>query len=516
MRDALELLRSLVLEDGRRWGDVAQPWQLEDAEAVLALPPPRGGGSGRTPRGVAPVRGAPFASEPYHFLTRGRGGAKTSDLAGVAIAAMLTQAPSSARLYGLAADRDQARLLIDSVRGYVERTPELRGQLSVDTWRVTAARDVVLEALAADAASSWGLRPWFVVADEIAQWNSTGGPRVLWESVSSAAAKNPECRMVLLTSAGDPAHWSRGVLEHAERDPLWRVHEVPGPVPWLDPARVEEQRRRLSESSFARLFLNQWTAGEDRVASLDDLRACVTLDGPQEPREGVAYVIGVDLGLKRDRTAVCICHGERLRGDADPVVGARVVLDRLQTWQGTRLKPVQLDDVENWVAAASEKYNHAGVILDPWQAAGLAQRLQARGVRRTGWSGRDAWSWKVEEFAFSAQSVGRLASTLTLLIRNHALALPDDKELIDELANLRLRETAPGVLRIDHDPDKHDDQAIALALAAQRLAGGVWTQPEQAAQVEWATPRDRMIHEFWEQEDAGVRRARVGVDYRWA
>jgi len=32
-----------------------------------------------------------------------------------------------------------------------------------------------------------------------------------------------------------------------------------------------------------------------------------------------------------------------------------------------------------------------------------------------------------------------------------------------------LRETSPGVRRMDHDPDKHDDWAIALALAAHRL-----------------------------------------------
>jgi hypothetical protein len=84
----------------------------------------------------------------------------------------------------------------------------------------------------------------------------------------------------------------------------------------------------------------------------------------------------------------------------------------------------------------------------------------------------------VEEFIFSAQSVGRLAATLMLLIRNHALALPDDPELIDELANLRLRETSPGVLRIDHNPDKHDDRAIALALAANKLVERAWAQPK--------------------------------------
>ena len=94
-------------------------------------------------------------------------------------------------------------------------------------------------------------------------------------------------------------------------------------------------------------------------------------------------------------------------------------------------------------------------MLDPWQAVDLAQRLRSRGLR-------------VHEFAFSAAAVGRLASTLHLL-RDRALALPDDAELLDELANVRLRETSPGVLRMDHDPGQHDDRAIALALAAQRL-----------------------------------------------
>jgi phage FluMu gp28-like protein len=86
----------------------------------------------------------------------------------------------------------------------------------------------------------------------------------------------------------------------------------------------------------------------------------------------------------------------------------------------------------------------------------LAQRLRDKGIR-------------VSEFTFSSASVGRLASTLHLLLRNRALSLPDDSELIDELANVRLRETSPGVLRMDHDTGRHDDRAIALALAAQGL-----------------------------------------------
>src|SRR5581483_7304710 len=55
------------------------------------------------------------------------------------------------------------------------------------------------------------------------------------------------------------------------------------------------------------------------------------------------------------------------------------------------------------------------------------------------------------------------------LLREHAVALPDAPELLDELAHVRLRESSPGVLRMDHDADRHDDQAIALALVAHSL-----------------------------------------------
>ena len=49
------------------------------------------------------------------------------------------------------------------------------------------------------------------------------------------------------------------------------------------------------------------------------------------------------------------------------------------------------------------------------------------------------------------------------------LWLPDDEALLDELRNVRLRATSPGVVCIDHDPDQQDDRAIALASAASKL-----------------------------------------------
>lgn len=430
---ALDLLASLVLESGARWGEVATADQWADAAAILDPDGP-----------------------PYHFVTRARGYSKTADLAAVALSVMVAELPPGSRLYGLAAAKDQARLLVDSLSGFVLRTPEIGAHVDGSQYKVTTRSGCVLEVLSADDASAWGLRPSFLVVDEIAQWQSTPGPRRLWEAVSSAVVKVPGARLVVLTSAGDPAHWSYQVLEHARSDGLWRTHEIVGPPPWADPARLAEQRRRLPESSWRRLFANEWTAGEDRLTTLESLRACVVLDGPQEPKPGRRYVVGLDVGLVADRTVAAVCHVER----------GVVHLDRLQVWAGSRQSAVQLSVVEAWLVEVARRYAPE-IVADPWQSVGLCQRLRAKGLR-------------VREFVFGAQSVGRLATALHVALRDHRLALFDDEALIDELAHVRLRESSPGVTRMDHDAGRHDDRAIALALAVHRLLdrpqGGNWAQ----------------------------------------
>jgi hypothetical protein len=74
--------------------------------------------------------------------------------------------------------------------------------------------------------------------------------------------------------------------------------------------------------------------------------------------------------------------------------------------------------------------------------------------------------------------IRRRGSTSSLLLRNRALALPDDPELITNSANVRLREVSPGVFRMDHDPDQHDDRAVALALAAHELLNNANRGPQ--------------------------------------
>jgi hypothetical protein len=166
-------------------------------------------------------------------------------------------------------------------------------------------------------------------------------------------------------------------------------------------------------------------------------------------------VVAADLGLVNDRTVCVVAHAELVDG-SDRDGARRVVVDRLARWRGAKGRPVQLSEIEAWVEQSAREYNRAGVHADPWQSAGLLQRLRSRGVR-------------AEEFVFSAQSVGRVAQSLHMALRNRLIWLPDDEDLLAELGRVRLREVSPGTVRLDHDSGQHDDQAVALGIAVSVL-----------------------------------------------
>ena len=454
---AFELLLGLVVDDdGNRWGGRAVDVQRADAQALLDR---------------VDVR--------RHWIGRSRGYAKTDDLAAVTLAALLEQLAPGDEAIGTAADRDQARILVDRIRWLALRTPELRGAVEVGSYTVTTARGVRFEALAADAPSSWGRTPAWAVADELCMWPETPSARTLWESVSTAVVK-ARGRLAVITTSGSPDHWARGVYDHAVTDPAWRVSETLGPAPWLDPDELASERRRLPESTYARLFENAWTSAEDRLLAYDDVEACAVLPGPLDPVRGVRYVIGVDLALRNDRAAVAVCHAESIEGELG---GRRVVCDRLDLFKPTRKREVDLSAVEGLVQARANGYNRATVVFDPAQGWQMMQRLRRAGV-------------SVVEHTFSAAANNKRALILLELVRGRRLAIPDDRELIEELSALRLVERGPGLIRYDHVAGKHDDAATAVSLCAitlvMRAQGGVMKSFVPRGYVDWDPARSRV------------------------
>jgi len=471
---ALNLLAALVLDTGEPWGATATRVQWEDAEAILAEGEPR-----------------------RHWLGRSRGYSKTTDVAALLLVLLTSLAPGS-ECVAAAADADQAAILTRRMRGLIMRTPGLAGQFDIQTRRVTFRKTgSFVEVLAADGASAWGLSPAVVVLDEFPFWHDTENARELFDALVTALPKRPGSRLIVMGTAGDPSSWAAKIYEAALADPeAWRVSEPTGPPPWMSPAEVELERKRLLPSTFARLFQNRWQSGEDRLATPAEVAACVGHEGDLAPAPGHVYAMGLDIGLKSDRTALTIAHMERR---PEPTV----VVDRVFVWQGTLDRPVDLSQVEATIFEAHQSYR-GKVVVDPYQAAHLVQRLRRRGV-------------SMVEFTFSSASVGRLALTLFRLLRDARLDLPNDAGLLDELARVKLLEPAPGVYRIDHAHGEHDDRAISLALVAQRLVsrpmGGTATLHVAEGRVPTTRPiaPAATLGEAAAQEVAKARRPRPTV-----
>ena len=178
----MELLAALPV-DGGAWGETAADFQRRDAAAVLDPDGP-----------------------PFTWCGRPRGGRKTADAAGIAVALHLTVAPRGATSYCVAADAAQAGLVLDSVRGFVLRAPALKEHIRVEARRVVFLKEGEpvgwLHVLPADEASAYGLRPWMVIADELSVWPTTA--RGLWAAVVSALPKVAGSRLIVLTQRRRP------------------------------------------------------------------------------------------------------------------------------------------------------------------------------------------------------------------------------------------------------------------------------------------------------------------------
>jgi hypothetical protein len=431
---AIDLLNALVVgADGQRWGERASELQRADARALLDPDGPR-----------------------RHWIGRPRGYSKTDDLAAVMIVALLERLQGGDEAVAVAADREQAGILVRRIKWIAARTPELGSALNVERYAVTTSGGARLEAMASDAAGSWGRTPAWAVADELGQWARSPSAQELWMAISSAVAKVPKGVLAIISTAGEPDHWSRGVYENAVEDPLWHVSEIHTPAPWLDAGDIEGERRRLPESIFSRLWENRWASGEDTLLKYEDVVQCACLPGALDPEVGVRYIVGADLAVRRDRAVVAVCHAEQLEDDQGKPDGVRVVCDQLDVFRATHGQDIDLQQVQDTVLARARSYNHAPTIFDPAQAHQMMQALRREGLQ-------------VQEHVFSATSNSKRALVILELVRGHRLWLPDEQELIGEFAALRLVQRGPGLFRYDHMAGKHDDQVTAIGLCAHHL-----------------------------------------------
>jgi hypothetical protein len=428
----VDLVASMVLDSGARWGECATDDQWADMEALLSPDGPR-----------------------RHFWLRARGRSKTFDSGAALLAMMLAGGlrPGD-ELYAAAAGREQAGHLARKIRLIAAATPELEGAVEVQNFRVITPRTgAVLDVVSSDLSTAWGKTPRWVFIDEIANHDTTDTARSFIEALLTSLPKRRDSVLLAATTPSSPNHWARGLWDTALEDPLWRCSIVAGPAPWQDPAELEGERRRLTPSLWRRLFLCEWAELDDQLATMEQVRACIGHEGILPPDPQHAYVHGADLSYARDMTAVASCHVD-VRGGREILV-----LDRMASWRPAKGRQIPLGEVANYTSDRVREYG--GLIhADPYQGMIAIQEWRAAGHQ-------------VKAATFSPMENSRRASLLLSLIRERQLDLPADQpELFHEITSLRLAEgSTPGVLKLttDGSTEGHYDRCMALMLCAQEL-----------------------------------------------
>ncbi|CDO38304.1 putative Phage terminase, large subunit [Novosphingobium sp. KN65.2] len=348
-------------------------------------------------------------------LSVARGNGKSALLSGLSLAHLLGPCLESyGECYAAALDREQAGVLYNQARAYIEATPWMAARVNIRDWH----KEIIDEesqsrwrALTSDARKAHGLAPSFWIADEVAQWRS----RELWDNLATGMGKRTSALGVTIsTQAADDLHFFSEMLD-AEPVPTvyTQLHAAPDDCSLDDPAAwaaanpalgvflnedqfadaaARAKRSPSFQPSFRLLQLNQRIAAEGRfIEQLD-------WDANGEPYdeaelEGQVCYGGLDLSSTKDLTALALYFphaGKVLVWHWLPydTIPARVERDRVpyDRWVADGWAQATVGNARDDVAILMQlaeirsRYDVRGIAFDRWQIERLNKLLSDEGI----------------------------------------------------------------------------------------------------------------------------------------
>lgn len=157
--------------------------------------------------------------------------------------------------------------------------------------------------------------------------------------------------------------------------------------------------------------------------------------------------IHVDLGLKKDRAAICMAHSPGTRkietayGEFEdlPVV----IMDLIYYWEATEGHDIDFDEVRSFVRMLSRRFPIGKVTLDRWQSLDTIAIFQK-------------WGLRAEQRSVRTNDYDNLA---TLFYDGRFSGYFHDELVEQELLRLQLKSNG----KVDHPKGFHDDLSQALA-----------------------------------------------------
>jgi len=369
---------------------------------------------------------------------------KSTIASAVALYSLFTE--MNGEVYGVAGDKDQAKIIFQMTKRAIERNPILFDSVKIYKDEIIVpSTNSIYKVLSADAPTAHGLNPTCVIFDEL--WNQPN--RDLYDALTQSPVRKEPLTLVVTYAGTDQTSllyelYQTGMQKRDEK--MYFFWSEKNLANWITEEYLEQQRMRLPAGVYQRLHENKWVQGENAFITRAEVEVCkdYTLKPQLNGKDNVKYYLAVDLGLVRDRTVLTICHKDKNDN--------LIYLDYVKTYQGNKNNPVLISDIESDIIWANNNFNIRKNIFDIWQMKSSAQRLQKNGIR-------------VEEFTFTSSTIQKLSQNLYYIFHNGLIRIFPYKLLEEELLSLNAEEKSYG-WRIDHKSGGFSDHVISLGMSS--------------------------------------------------
>jgi phage terminase large subunit-like protein len=269
----------------------------------------------------------------------------------------------------------------------------------------------------------------------------------------------------------DPQH---KVLPHVQRPlgdsvPVFTIPEErlfvywdnQGRMPWQTEKYYASQKVGLRESAYLRLHENLWVSSETGLFDMKKWDACVSGDhSPPIPDKFITLYVGVDIGVKRDRSAVVTVYRDS---------SGKLKLGPKRFWSPTAADPIDLEEtVEAYVEELAKGYNISVVRYDPYQFHRSAMTLAKMGIN-------------MQEYPQTTANLQIMGQNIYDLVEYKNLVLYEDVDLRFEANCARAKESMRGLQITKEKSTQKIDQIVALAMAAVDTRSGYFANCDTSA-----------------------------------
>lgn len=201
-------------------------------------------------------------------------------------------------------------------------------------------------------------------------------------------------------------------------------------------------------------------------------------------RDSFPRFIHVDLGLKRDRAALCMVHCKGFKW-VDTIDGRQklpvIKMDLLRYWEAGFGEEINFASIRQFIFDLNRRFTIAGVWFDKWQSAEMIQTLNSHGIYA---------EWQ----AVAKRDYDSLS---TAFYDGRIEGYWNDLLVEEELLKLRLLQNQ----KIDHPATGSKDGADALAGAVHQCMSHADLGSEVEIDIVGADPENTVIHDELDEPD---------------